>query len=203
MVKIPDDEAHELPRKRMTLEQWADMDEDEPGELVDGHLVPDEEVTFLHEAAVVWLIGALGGWAQERGAHVLASGLKFGIHRLGRGRKADLSMYLPGTRLPGRNCMLVTRPPDVIVEVLADDPDDVRRDRVDKLVEYAGFGVRYYWILDPKNRTLEIHELDGQGRYRVAQAASEGTLPAHGCEGLNLNLDDLWARLDSLAEAEA
>ena len=32
----------------MTLEEWADMDEDEPGELVDGHL-EEEEVPDLSE----------------------------------------------------------------------------------------------------------------------------------------------------------
>lgn len=34
----------------MTLTTWADMDEDEPGELVDGHLVEDEDVGALHSA---------------------------------------------------------------------------------------------------------------------------------------------------------
>jgi hypothetical protein len=34
----------------MTLAEWADMDEDEPGELVDDLLVEDEDAGYLHGA---------------------------------------------------------------------------------------------------------------------------------------------------------
>ena len=34
----------------MTLAAWADMDEDEPGELVDGHLAEAEDTGALHSA---------------------------------------------------------------------------------------------------------------------------------------------------------
>lgn len=201
MTAAPDDECPET-RRRMTLEEWSLMDDEVPGELVGGYLVPEETVTFLHAAAITWLVSTLGEWADKRRAIVLASGLKFGIRQLNNGRKADLSMYLPGSRRPSRNCMLVTLPPDVIVEVLACAPEDVHRDRVDKLLDYACFGVRYYWILDPQSRLLEVRELDSSGRYHVVQAASAGTVAAYGCEGLALDLDDLWADLDSLTEED-
>lgn len=100
--------AFECPetRRRMTLEEWSLTDDEEPGELVGGYLVPEETVTFLHAAAVTWLVSTLGEWADKRRAIVLASGLKVGIRQLNKGRNADLSMYLPGSRRPSRNCML-------------------------------------------------------------------------------------------------
>jgi hypothetical protein len=36
----------------MTLAQWADMDEDEPGELVDGRLIEEEEAGGRYVKAV-------------------------------------------------------------------------------------------------------------------------------------------------------
>jgi Uma2 family endonuclease len=181
----------------MTLEEWADMGEDEPGELVDGRLEEEEVARNLHETAVSWAFGALRVWAKPRGGRVFGSEHKLGISA-DRGRKPDVSMYPPGTRLRA-NAALSRTPPEVVVEVVSPSLRDVRRDRVEKLKEYAKFGVRFYWLLDPQTRLLEILELGADGRYAIALSASEGTAPAPGCEGLTLDLDDLWAEVDGLS----
>lgn len=70
---------------------------------------------------------------------------------------------------------------------------------MEKKAEYAAFGVAWYWLLDPQLRSLEILELDSQGRYIHALGASTGKLEQiPGCEGLTLDLDALWAAVDSL-----
>jgi Uma2 family endonuclease len=191
-------DVHEPPG--VTLEAWADMDEDEPGELVDDRLVEEEVPSVLHEAVVVWLIRILDAWARPRGGRVFGSELKLGIEVLRRGRKPDVTMYLPGSRLPAKGSSMAKRPPGVVVEVISPRPRDVRRDRLDKLGEYAKFGVRFYWLLDPQLRMLEILELDERKRYGIALSASEGTHAAPGCEDLTLDLDALWAELDALPD---
>ena len=70
---------------------------------------------------------------------------------------------------------------------------------MEKLADYAAFGVAWYWLLDPQLRSLEVLELDAQGRYLHALGASTGTLrQIPGCEGLTLDLDELWAAIDNL-----
>jgi Uma2 family endonuclease len=95
------------------------------------------------------------------------------------------------------------RPADVMIEVVSPSPSDVRRDRLVKRAEYAAFGVRWYWLLDPAVRTLEIFELGPDGRYVVVLGAGSGRVEAvPGCDGLALDLDELWGELDSLGDQE-
>ena len=54
----------------MSLEEWAALPEDEPGELVDGRLVAEEDVGYGHEIVVVWLTTLLRLWIAPRGGLV-------------------------------------------------------------------------------------------------------------------------------------
>jgi Uma2 family endonuclease len=178
----------------MTVEEWGDLDDDIEGELVDGVLEEEEVATFLHEIAVMWLAHVLRSWVRRRHGYVAGSEAKIAVGAR-RGRKSDLSVYLRG-KAPALADTLVRTPPHVVVEVVSPRPRDARRDRVEKLRDYARVGIRYYWILDPQLRTLEILELESGGRYRVAVAHSRGRLRIPGCPGLVLDLDDLWAEVD-------
>jgi Uma2 family endonuclease len=179
----------------MTLEQWADLDEDEPGELVDGWLVEEEVPTNLHEAVVSWLIRILGSWIVPKGGWVFGSEHKLAVGTK-RGRKPDVTMYLPGARLRRRESLSRT-PPALVVEVLSPRPRDVRRDRKEKLGEYARFGVQLYWLVDPRARLLEMFELGG-GSHRLLGSVSEGNVQVPGLEGLVLDMDALWGEVNRL-----
>ena len=189
------------PPSTLTVAEWADLDEDEPGELVDGHLVEEEDVAFAHEVAAGWAIRTLGNWAAPRGGHVGASDGRF-QPTARRGRRPDAFVYLPGSPRPGPRDKLLRVPPDIMVEVVSPSPKDAKRDRVDKANEYAAFGVRFYWIVDPWLRTIEILELGQDGRYVRALAVADGTVEVvPGCEGLTLDVDALWAEV-GVAEPE-
>lgn len=178
----------------MSLEEWASLPEDEPGELIDGELTEEEVADWDHEAVVAWVQALLWNWLVARGGYVYASEGKYAV-RPGRGRKPDVSAFFPGTPLPPRRGPSTT-PPDILVEVISSDPRDARRDRIDKAHEYAAFGARFYWLIDPDDRTFEIFELQAGARYLRVRAASEGAIDVPGCEGLRLDLDALWAHVD-------
>jgi Uma2 family endonuclease len=188
------------PPEPMTVEEWADLPEDTEGELVDGRLVEEEMPDAIHETVVSEFIVALSTWVKPRNGRVYGSELKFRI-RPRRGRKADLSLYLSGRRPEPRGA--VRTQPDVMIEVVSPRPRDGRRDRVEKVEDYAEVKVRYYWILDPELRTLEILELGADGRYARALGASEGRVQIPGCEGLILDLDELWKEIDRLLSPSA
>ena len=170
----------------ITLEQWFALPEDEPGELVDGRIEAEEMPDFLHEVIVMWLAAALHGWVVDRGGFVGGSDAKFAVAPR-RGRKPDLSVYLPGTRLPPARG-LIRVPPDIAVEVLSPGAENARRDRVHKRDDYAAFGVRWYWIVDPDAHTLEILERGEDARYEARIVATDVVAAVPGCDGLRLDL---------------
>ncbi len=183
----------------LSLADWIAMPEDEPGELVDGQLVEEEAPSYVHEFLVALLVRAFGNWVLPRGGLVAGSDAKFALSSK-RGRKPDLTVYLPGSPFPQAHGP-ISVPPDVAVEVVSPTPRDGRRDRVDKVAEYAAFGIRYYWIVDPQLRSLEIFELGKDGRYVHTLGASTGTVEVPGCEGFSLDLDAVWADLDRVEAA--
>jgi len=181
----------------MSVDEWFALPEDEPGELIDGRLVEEEVPDPAHELIVTWVTSLLRLWLRGRAGFVFGSGakLKLGEHR---GRMPDASAYLPGgSKPPARGPIPV--PPDIAIEVVSSTPRDMRRDRIEKMSDYAAFKVRFYWLIDPFARLLEIYELEEGGLYRRALGATGGkveTVP--GCPGLVLDLDELWAELDAL-----
>jgi Uma2 family endonuclease len=181
----------------LSLDEWFALAEDEPGELMDGRLAEEEEPDYLHELLVALLGRLLGNWIFPQGGLVAGSDAKFAVASR-RGRKPDLTVYLPGRRWPPARG-LIRVPPDIAIEIVSPTPRDGRRDRVEKLADYAAFGVAWYWLLDPQLRSLEVLELDAQGRYLHVLGVSTGTLEKiPGCEGLTLDLDALWAAIGSL-----
>src|SRR5258708_22249392 len=94
----------------MTLEEWAAMDEDEPGELVDGRLEEEEAPNLIHALVVTWLILVLRNWLGRAG-FVFGSEAKYAV-RPNRRRKPDVAVYLS----PDRSGL----PPSAIVRVPSD-----------------------------------------------------------------------------------
>lgn len=186
----------------LSVEEWFRLPVEAQGELVAGRLVEEEVPDYVHELLVILLGQILGAWVFPRGGVVGGSGAQLAMGER-QGRKPDLTVFLPGKPLPPRRG-LVRIPPDIAIEIVSASPRDARRDRVEKVNEYAAFGIRFYWIVDPELRSLEILELGPDGRYVHALAATSGLiLTVPGCPDLSLDLDALWAAGDRLGAEPA
>jgi len=183
----------------MSLDEWAAMDEDAPGELVDGRLVEEEMARPSHETVVNWIQHRLTGWAEPRDGQVFGSEAKFAVGTR-HGRKPDISVFFEIPRLSDDGP--IRTPPNVMVEIVSPTPRDGRRDRVEKLHEYAAFGVRWYWLVDPRLRTFEVLKLGLDGHYANLLSVAKGVVDVPGCEGLTLDIDALWARIDKICGTE-
>jgi Uma2 family endonuclease len=175
----------------MTLKEWGELPEDTYAELVDGVLVDDEMTTESHDALQLYLGALFLGFVGERGAVFVER--KLGISRH-TGRKPDVAVFLPGTRGVTGSARVTMAPPDITIEIVTPTPRDIRRDRVEKRRDYARIGVRWYWLVDPSLRTVEILQLSPKGRYEHVTDGSTGKLRIPGCRGLVLDLDRMWRR---------
>jgi Uma2 family endonuclease len=179
--------------RALSLEEWLALDEDEAGEWVDGLLVDEETPDYTHELTISWLIRAVAFWLAGRG-YLMGSETRV-LTTPRTGRRPDLSLILPGGSPPPATGPL-RAPPDVIVEVVTPTPRDERRDRIEKMAEYASFGVRYYWLIDPALSAFEIFEHTPQGNYQRLVGVTGGRIESvPGCHGLVLDVGALWAEL--------
>jgi Uma2 family endonuclease len=184
--------------RSLSIEEWLNLPEDEDGELVEGRLAEEELPDAVHELTVTWLIHLFRGWLSGKG-FVLGSELKVLISKT-IGRKPDVVIFLPGSAVPPRRGP-ITIPPDIIIEVVTPSPRDERRDRIEKMAEYARFGVMYYWLVDPALESFEIFELTPAAQYQRVVGVTSGLIDAvPGCSGLNVDVDALWNELRRLAE---
>lgn len=175
---------------------WRDLielGEDDPRELLDGHLVEIEVPTRTHERIVALLIALLTQWGWSRNAgEVLASGYKIRIDDR-RGTMPDVQFYRRGNLPRGQEKGLEQGRPDLVVEVIS--PSSRSKDSVQKLhgdLGVAAIGVPEFWLIDPEARTLERLILR-DGLYSIVEAL-EGDAVFHpeSFEGLEIDLRRLW-----------
>jgi Uma2 family endonuclease len=83
--------------------------------------------------------------------------------------------------------------PDWICEVMSRSTESI--DRGEKLPLYAAHGVRHVWLIDPIVKTLEVHALGDEGRWRQVQV-HEGDVRVRAApfEAVELELSALWSR---------
>lgn len=173
-----------------TWRDFIDLDEDDPRELLDGHLVEVEVPTWKHEKIVADLIFSLQQWARPRNAgQVLGSGYKVRIN--------DRRAWMPDAQFYRRENFPVEQEqglerghPDLVIEVIS--PSSSSKDRVQKRHDYAAIGVPEYWLIDPEARILESQVLR-EGAYLIVEAIEGDVIfRPESFEGLEIELGRLW-----------
>jgi len=82
--------------------------------------------------------------------------------------------------------------PDWVCEVLSRSTESI--DRTEKLPLYAAHGVRHAWLVDPIAKTLEVHVLGDEGRWREVQVyQGDVRIRAAPFEAVEVELSALWS----------
>ena len=129
-------------------------------EIIDGELYVSKQAHWDHQYVCVRLFRFLDEWNEQTGAGVAnaAPGLIFGEHDDVAPDLVWISRERLATALGDDGKLHAA--PELVVEVLSPGSTNERRDREAKLTLYSRRGVHEYWIVDWRQRQIEVYRRD-------------------------------------------
>ena len=180
----------ENPRK-VTVKELFEMELEEGFfyELINGNIVKKQAPSPPHQKAVLKLSKILDDYAVEKDlGDVFTSPIDVFFDKYNNTQpdvlfiRKDRNFIITNDGIQGH--------PDLIVEVLS--PSTFRNDRNEKMKLYLNFGVSEYWIVDPKNQSIEVYVLE-DNRYKMAFFAIEnGLIQSKILDGLSLEVSHVF-----------
>jgi len=180
-----------LPPGKLTYEDYAELPDDgRRYEILDGELEVSPAPVPRHQGVSANLFVILHTHVRERD--------------LGRVYYAPIDVILARTTIVQPDLVYVARsresiiteraiegPPDLVIEILSSW--SVSRDRGKKAKLYAHFGVRHYWVVDPRARLLDLYDAAEGRRYKLV-ARHEGPFRLHAAlfPDLEIDLGRVW-----------
>lgn len=156
-------------------------------ELINGEIVARNSPTWEHQQVVTNLIY----WIKS---HLMAT-------KIGKVLAAPLDVVLDDRNAPQPDVLFIRTDrlfildnrdkvvhgaPDLVVEVLS--PTSIRRDRSVKMKIYEQFAVREYWLVDPKNQSIEVYQMQANRYEMTAFAAENGLIQSSVLEDFELEV---------------
>jgi Uma2 family endonuclease len=180
-----------LPKSNaVTYEEWLRMPEvtDAIEEVVNGEIRIMPPATVMHAWIVARLDGALKRQFDEDRVIVFTG--SFGVII----RKAPLTSRIPDLAVYEVASMIQKdgyfhSPPQLLVEVLS--PANSRRERQEKLNDYAAIAVPEVWMISPEARTVEVLYFE-DGSLRRTHLLAAGTLTPKLFPHVTVDIARIW-----------
>lgn len=191
----------EKERFSMTYEQfrqWAG--EDAFAEWVDGEVIIAMPPKRKHQSIVLFLARLLGEFVEVTGqGEVITAPFEVFLPSRPASCEPDIIVVL-GDNLQHLTEERFTGAPDLVVEVVSED--SVRRDRVEKFLEYEREGVKEYWLVDSRSghAGVEVFALE-QGSFVPLGVDEEGWLESQVLPGFRVKPS--WFMGETLPEVSS
>lgn len=103
----------------------------------------------------------------------------------------DIVVICDQSKIKERGCFGA---PDWIIEILS--PHTSKKDLQDKFDLYEESGVEEYWIIEPKNQTVEVFVLENQVYQRITTYVQDDIAPCNVLPDLSIDLKVLFEGAD-------
>ena len=161
-------------------------------EIIDGELYVSKQPDWHHQLACTRIATELGQWSRQtsNGVTLFAPGLVLpedenvapDLVWVSRDRLAAIADAYGHLRAA----------PELIVEVLSPGSANERRDRELKLKLYSRQGVREYWIVDWRTRTVQVYRRQRTALRLIATLEGTDAITSPLLPGFSCPLSSLW-----------
>lgn len=158
------------PKTRYTVAEYDQLPESMlPTELIDGEILVSPAPLIIHQRTLLSLLRVLESRIQNGELLIAPVDVQFDDSNV---FQSDLLWIAEGNERCTVTEQRVIGAPDLVIEIVSKGTE--RRDRVQKFQLYEKYGVREYWIIDLKLKTVQVWSLQGSefislGSYTVEE----------------------------------
>jgi Uma2 family endonuclease len=80
--------------------------------------------------------------------------------------------------------------PDLLVEIIS--PSSIKTDKFDKYKIYQQFAVQEYWLIDPKNQSIEVYTLQNDKYELFSFGVEKGNVQSTVLAGLEIEVSEIF-----------
>lgn len=158
-------------------------------ELYDGEVFVVPAPFPRHQQVVLDLAMRLDRYARTTGGKVLASPIDIVFSEFNV-LQPDLVFFQSARRHFVKPDEAIRFPPDLVVEVIS--PNTATTDRSMKMQMYGRYAVPEYWIVDPRAREIELHQLTDRGFALARVVSAPDVLRSIVLQGLEIPTGELF-----------
>lgn len=143
----------------ITLEQYEALPENVRAEVFDGVIYNMASPSQDHQAILTELLVAIRSYIKKKSGGCSIFPAPFDVKLSDRPLtivQPDIMIVCDKDKLDGNRC---NGAPDFIIEIVS--PSNPADDYIRKLYYYKNYGVREYWIVDPRRKTVTVNYFEG------------------------------------------
>jgi Uncharacterized protein conserved in cyanobacteria len=170
-----------------TLEQYEALPENIRAEVYDGQIYYMASPSQIHQSILLELSTLINAYIKSKKGECKVFPAPFDVKLSDRPLtivQPDIMIVCDKDKLDGKRC---NGAPDFIIEIIS--PGNPADDYIRKLYYYKNFGVREYWIVDPRRKTITVNYFEGN--MLNIQYSFDSTIKVNIYDDLLINFSDI------------